>query len=398
MDLPGKIDMYQRLSGTTLAQLEGWMGMKPPFRLDYEPKHMPKVLAKLAKVTGIPIEIWADDGRDLPDPLPIPKRPSGPGRPVKVESTTARLEQIGRRDRITQLIQQRFEGNQKDFARAVEMNESALSHYLGGRRTVTDPVLLKIAKFLGISSKWLLKGEGAMVGSPDLPEPDYTDEGAMLGRYLAERNISNRALGILMGLPESTASKQVGQYVAARQMRPDTKQRILEALQVSEDDIFSRPVSAPGWAYPQPLNDDDFVTLPFIDIPARASFDHNRFWDQPIGEKTVQVLKTQLQPNYQKKRPVVIEVNGDSMEPRLQSGHRLTAYEIDPGDWPYTTGVVAVRFREEFVIKRIKENRIRETGYLTLTSDNPAGGTISVPTSDIRVMWKLDEYVGGKVR
>lgn len=401
MKFPEKVMTYQQRVNITPGQMSGWMGA-PMSWLDRPELVTPDLLARLSLITGVPADIWADDTKELPDTLEPPQElPRPVGRPVRVVTTSARMEQDGRRERVRQLIDQRFEGSQQDFALAVEMDVTALSHYLSGRRTVTDAFLLKIAKFLGISGAWLLSGEGTMVQGRVVTQPTPAEgEGQMLDQYLTERGISKRALGILMGLSPNSASKSVSQYTESKQMNSETKQRVAEALQVREEEVFYRITSAPEYGYrgPVAVDDDDMVMLPFIPVKARAGFDYNRFWDMSDTFSRCPVQRDALKPNYAQKRAVVIEVDGDSMEPELRAGHRVTAYEVDPGDWAFTSGVVAVRFREQFVIKRIRENRLQETGLITFHSDNPSGGTFSVPVAEIQVIWKLDEIVGGKVR
>jgi len=400
MNLPDKLRMYQQLANVPPAQLSGWLGVPEEKLNQLDSLDLgTDVLSRLSAATGVSIEVWQNDNKALPDPLP--RRSGKPGRPAKVLTTDARLGQQRRRERLRQVIKDRYEDIDQEFAKAVEISVSSLSHYLKSR-TLTDAFLLKVSKFTGISANWLLHGEGPMVGSTDIEATDdANDEGSMLNIYLRNRDISNRALGLLMNLSPNTASKTVSQYINSKQLRHSTKSKIAKALEVREEAIFYQPITSRSLRSIDKVYEDDnseWVYLPFIPVKARATFDYERFWDEPEEYGKYPVRVSVLKPDYIKRRGVVIEVDGDSMEPELRSGHKLTAYEIDPGDWPFTSGVVAVRFRNEFVIKRIRENRLRETGHLTLTSDNPSGGTFSIPASEIQVMWKLDEFVGGKVR
>lgn len=94
------------------------------------------------------------------------------------------------------------------------------------------------------------------------------------------------------------------------------------------------------------------------------------------------------------KKPVVIEVSGNSMSPQLVDGARVIATEISHADWLYQSGgVFAVVYRDFFVIKRIRENELLTKQYLTLHSDNPLGGSVSVPAQDLRGLWKVHGIV-----
>ncbi len=141
------------------------------------------------------------------------------------------------------------------------------------------------------------------------------------------------------------------------------------------------------------VSNPERIELPLISISARASFDYDTFPDAEIYE-TVTVYKTRVK---NLKNPVLIDVDGDSMEPQLKSGTRILADQIDESNWVYSIGVVGVAFGNQFVVKRIKENKAIETGVVTLYSDNPLGGEFNVRLSDIKAMWKAVEIVKSKI-
>ena len=60
-----------------------------------------------------------------------------------------------RKQRLAQLITERFEGSQKDFAEAVEKAPAQIAHYLRGNRNLGEAVAREIEKKLALSPGWL---------------------------------------------------------------------------------------------------------------------------------------------------------------------------------------------------------------------------------------------------
>ncbi|NID09340.1 S24 family peptidase [Fibrivirga algicola] len=329
-------------------------------------------------------------------------RPAGQG-----ETPDALRIQSGRRTRLKLVIDEHFEGNQTAFASAVSMQPTGVSHLLK-KRTITDEVCLKIATYVGISAQWLLSGEGQMGDPPPPPAPDrMISEGQRLAGYRQKRGMSKRALGILMGLAPGSASVSVSKYEETEQLEPKTKQALARAFQVDEAEMRAILGGYTHLVKPVALQEEK-IPIPFIPVRARAGFARSSIVEEShvmYGSEldVVYVSRDVLKAGYETERSrkdkvYVIEVDGDSMEPLLHPGYEVTAYVVDPGDWPYTTGVVAVQYRDEFVIKRIRDNRLEEDGRLTLHSDNPLGGSITVPRSEIRQIFEIDEIVKGKVK
>lgn len=142
-------------------------------------------------------------------------------------------------------------------------------------------------------------------------------------------------------------------------------------------------------------NDPQTIELPLITVSARASFDYEVFNDNhnTIYE-TADVYKIRIKGL---KKPILIDIDGDSMGPQLKANTRVLADEVDCSDWQYITGVVAVFFKKQFVIKRIRENNSIETNTITLYSDNEIGGVFTVAMKDITAIWKIIEIVKAKV-
>ncbi len=94
----------------------------------------------------------------------------------------------------------------------------------------------------------------------------------------------------------------------------------------------------------------------------------------------------------------VLEVEGNSMSPRLTHGAKVLAVCIDKDDWCYqSSGIYAVLYRDYFVIRRIKDNDLLTRNMLILHSDNPEAGSMPVPAKDIRGVWKVVKVVEAPV-
>jgi repressor LexA len=139
-----------------------------------------------------------------------------------------------------------------------------------------------------------------------------------------------------------------------------------------------------------------FEEIPYLPIKFQASFIENfdvslKYDD--LGKYSI--LKASLK---NKKQPVVIEIQGNSMSPQLQSGNKVLASEVSQPDWAYINGgVYAIIYRDFFVIKRIKDNDILQKGYLVLHSDNIKSGNITIPHEEIKGIWKITNIIDAVV-
>lgn len=212
-----------------------------------------------------------------------------------------------------------------------------------------------------------------------------------LKRFRKEFNLRQEDLGEELGVHKNTISNwEKGQGI------PDTKIQMLLAFierkrnpqSVAQDLVHLNKIR-----YPEDL---EFIELPFVSVPARASFIEMPDGDKGNTHETYTVIK---KGNGSFEGQICIEVNGDSMEPNYPSGTIVRCKQVDPNDWPYlTSGVYVVVFANSFVIKRIRDNNYHE-GFLTLHSDNTdTGGKINVKTQDLRQMWKVLRIVDAPAR
>lgn len=87
-----------------------------------------------------------------------------------------------------------------------------------------------------------------------------------------------------------------------------------------------------------------------------------------------------------------------TMSPQLVSGARVMATPVAEGDWVYQSGgVYAVMYRDYLVVKRIRENNLLTHQQLTLYSDHPNGGSVTISADDLRGLWKVVRIVEAPV-
>lgn len=135
------------------------------------------------------------------------------------------------------------------------------------------------------------------------------------------------------------------------------------------------------------IADDEYMDLPFLSVKAKATFLSNYEEGLTTITETYSVNSKQVNKN---KTSIVVEVDGDSMLPTLRHGSRIVCEKIDCSEWAYTTGVVAVLYRDYFVVKRIKNNDLHNLKNIMLHSDNiNSDGAIVVEANDIREIWKV---------
>lgn len=138
--------------------------------------------------------------------------------------------------------------------------------------------------------------------------------------------------------------------------------------------------------------------LPLISIKGQAS----------IVERSLEGCQLQfIEDFYQlylpdieldEKKHVIVEVEGDSMEPDIKNRAKVLGASVASQNIKYESNAVfAVLYAERFVLKRVKTNDIIEKGRLVLHSDNDRYGPMSVDAGDIKCMWKILRIVDSPV-
>jgi len=171
---------------------------------------------------------------------------------------------------------------------------------------------------------------------------------------------------------------------------PESKQNLLALILAGGSDTENSQDITNG-----KLTVNEYIDLEYIPVKARAGFAEMENIGHPVFE-TYRVLRTEEGEAF--KKQVVIEIDGDSMEPNYMSGSKVRCKEVPDGDWQYlNSGVYVVVYSNFFVVKRVKNSPAN--GILSLHSDNTeTGGTTDVPLSDVRKIWRVMRIVDAPAR
>ncbi|WP_460936243.1 LexA family transcriptional regulator [Spirosoma humi] len=143
-------------------------------------------------------------------------------------------------------------------------------------------------------------------------------------------------------------------------------------------------------------SDDDTIEVPFVPVKFYASFVET--FSDGISTNDIESFRVRKPIMKGHKNGVVLEISGSSMSPQLTHGAKVLAIPVSENNWEYQSGgVYAVMYRDYFVVKRIRDNELLTRKYLTLHSDNPNGGNVTVPLQDIRALWKIVAIVEAPV-
>ncbi|WP_246202108.1 S24 family peptidase [Spirosoma agri] len=144
------------------------------------------------------------------------------------------------------------------------------------------------------------------------------------------------------------------------------------------------------------VTDEDTLEIPFVPVRFYATFVES--YADGYGSSETELFRVRKPVLKGHKQAVVLEISGNSMSPQLAHGAKVLAVPINESDWEYQSGgVYAVMYRDYFVVKRIRDNELITRKYLTLHSDNPNGGNVTVSLQDIRGMWKIVTIVEAPV-
>ena len=182
----------------------------------------------------------------------------------------------------------------------------------------------------------------------------------------------------------------------------DTIQRLLETYPQIRADYLLRGIG-PVLAEPAPEPNGlmlhaevPFTEVPFVPVKFYAGFIENVSDGMRYGDLDTYRIPGEVPRNY--REPVIIEISGNSMSPQLPDGAKVLAVYVDESNWAYQSGgVYAVMYRDFLVVKRIKTNELLTKKQLTLFSDNPNGGSVTVHAADLRALWKIVRIVDASV-
>lgn len=304
-------------------------------------------------------------------------------------------------DRIRRLIAEKAEGKQQKLAELTGIQSSMLSRLINGREPITRRHLIKLERATGARLSWLEYGiEPVYYETGKAPERDESEyfEGAMLRAYLDKHNIEYTELARRLGKSKNT----VQGYFKTETLGKANRLSILDALNATYEQVFSGLAAhqvnghangSTNGSRIRPVEVNNYQVRNILRIPirARAGLGYESYFsDAPKEREYIPVSEDRLYPGIPEDRHVVVEVNGDSMEPVLEHGYEVLAYSLLPGQFPSLNRLVLVDFRDELTIKRLVGiDYIDET--ITLRSEN-GGAEARLPMSEIRSIYHVYDY------
>ena len=146
-----------------------------------------------------------------------------------------------------------------------------------------------------------------------------------------------------------------------------------------------------------PLLDVDYIDCPLIPVPARAGFLDLMGSEGDYGQyQTIRIYNPSAEIS--RGDALAFEIDGDSMEPQLRPHMQVAVVPVALADIKYAvSGVYVVAFATQLTVKRIKDNDLLTKRQLTLHSDNPKAGSLTVAGEDIRGLWKVIDIIRGRV-
>lgn len=96
-------------------------------------------------------------------------------------------------DRMEMLVNERFNGNKAAFAKAIAVEPTTMSSYLGNKRRSKPSVdmVTKIVVSLNVDARWLLTGEGSE--KPSNVSVGDNSDGNVIGSHNSVGNVSTHA-------------------------------------------------------------------------------------------------------------------------------------------------------------------------------------------------------------
>ena len=289
--------------------------------------------------------------------------------------------------------------SQVQFADVLGIKQGTVSGYESGKTQPSADILQRLSK-LGFSIDWLMASDlpapsvDNLSTSPQAP-PDLSTPPAVGGRVAALRatmQLSQTKLAQKADISVHTIIRlEQGKHTTNR-----TKlAQIAAALGTNIDYLrfgTGEPVAplAPPKSYNISVENKPTVTVAYLPVPARATFAESFNDLAGLPPETIEISADLIPPGVKPENVRAFDINGDSMEPRLQSGWRVLGRVLEREKWRYApSGFYAVCYGSStFVVKKIIENDLA-TGTLKLHSENPQGGTTTVAEQDILSIWQV---------
>lgn len=209
--------------------------------------------------------------------------------------------------------------------------------------------------------------------------------GERIRSFRTQKGYKQKTLADLLGVKQTSISNWEGNF------SPPERKHIEKLAEIFGS--TARFIEYGGTAVETHTN---IYYIPYLTVKATASFLEKLTPEHyELNEKFPVYFANNEQP---KPNQIVIEIEGNSMEPTINHGSRILVESVPIGDIIYiNSGIYAVAFDSKFCVKRIRENDLQATGTLTLYSDNQNSGYIRINRSEIRAIWKAIRIVDQKL-
>lgn len=215
--------------------------------------------------------------------------------------------------------------------------------------------------------------------------------GEMIGELIRRKGFNQRNFALKLGV----SPQSVNAWVKGKKgIDPDNLPAVAALLGISVDTLLSGKIPDVNASV---VIAPSYVELPYISVAARTVFINSVSSEQDYAYPSTYRIIAEADTNYEQQ--VIIEVDGDSMEPYYPTGTKVRCKPVIKGDWEFiNSGVYAVCYARNFVIKRIKSNDF-SAGFIMLHSDNTdTGGAFSAPIAQIHHIWKVLRIVDAPAR
>lgn len=166
--------------------------------------------------------------------------------------------------------------------------------------------------------------------------------------------------------------------------------QMLDEINPDNNNSSYRPVMA--WEVPSDLDPNSFVIIPHVNVKFSAGLGRVAEFE-PTPQKTgcAQPLEWFHKKKVSPKNLIEVDLDGDSMEPRIPSGSVVIIDKsINTLDQVQNRKVYAIRYGEDLKIKRLSR---RYDGALIIDSDNPQYEREVVEPQDLEHIGIIGKYV-----
>lgn len=292
--------------------------------------------------------------------------------------------------------------SQTEFADLIGINTQTLRR-IGKVGKATNHVLERIADaFEGLDVDILRDDSRPLPGTTSLREIHTSQtfkrgksiyEGTKLKDYLGKHGIRQADLAERLG----TSRVQVHYYLKSERFSAHTKKSIVEALNVSEDELFGPSLS-------RQYNTSISPQITIVNLPLLLPSDRHQTPEQLLewqnvhssatnSDRTFPVIANYVgKTSEELKSALALKVTDqDGMNPVLRHDAVVLAFQVPDDQWEkITDGSVAMLVDNQLRIRQVYRNDLRTSGSLEVGgADLGRGGVITLRRSDVQAILKI---------